>query len=72
MQAGYATLMKDITLLRKYSSRLSQMAKIQIGGDGRAGQQLTLLNLESREFKSIPWCTRIFQRANIWKRYWQR
>jgi len=53
-QAGYATLMKDITLLRKYSSHLSQVAKIQIGGDGRAGQQLTLLNLESVEFTTHP------------------
>ena len=52
--AGYATLMKDITLLRKYSSRLSQMAKIQIGGDGRQSQQLTLLNLESVEFTNHP------------------
>jgi hypothetical protein len=52
--AGYATLMKDITLLHKYSSRLSQMAKIQIGGDGRTGQQLTLLNLESAEFSHHP------------------
>ncbi len=49
-QAGYAPLMKDIALLRKYSSRLSQMAKLQDG----SGRQLTLLNLESREFKSHP------------------
>jgi len=49
-QAGYAPLMKDINLLRKYSSPLSQMAKMEDG----AGQQLTLLNLETREFKSHP------------------
>ena len=49
-RAGYAPLMKDIALLRKYSSRLSQMAKLQDG----SGRQLTLLNLESREFKSHP------------------
>jgi hypothetical protein len=54
VQNGYAPLMKDITLLRKYSSRLSQMAKIQIGSDGRTSQQLTLLNLETREFKYHP------------------
>ncbi len=54
VQAGYSTLMKDIQLLRKYSSRLSQMAKVQIGGDGRPSQQLTLLNLETREFKYHP------------------
>ena len=50
VQAGYATLMKDIALLRKYSSRLSQMAKFENG----AGEQLTLLNLETREFKHHP------------------
>jgi hypothetical protein len=50
VQAGYAPLMKDINLLRKYSSPLSQMAKIEDG----AGHQLTLLNLETREFKSHP------------------
>ncbi len=54
VHAGYATLMKDITLLRKYSTRLSQMAKIEIGGDGRPGRQLTLLNLETREFAYHP------------------
>jgi hypothetical protein len=50
VQAGYAPLMKDINLLRKYSSPLSQMAKMEDG----AGRQLTLLNLETREFKSHP------------------
>ncbi len=50
VHAGYATLMKDIRLLRKYSSRLSQMAKFRNG----QGEQLTLLNLETREFKYHP------------------
>ncbi len=50
VQSGYATLMKDIQLLRKYSSRLSQTISVKNG----AGQQLTLLNLESREFKYHP------------------
>jgi hypothetical protein len=50
VQAGYTPLMKDINLLRKYSSPLSQMVKVENG----AGQQLTLLNLETREFKSHP------------------
>jgi len=50
VQAGYATLMKDIQLLRKYSSRLVQAAKFENG----AGEQLTLLNLETREFKYHP------------------
>lgn len=50
VRAGYATLMKDIQLLRKYSSPLSQMAKFE----NAKGEQLTLLNLETREFKSHP------------------
>ncbi len=50
VRAGYATLMKDIQLLRKYSSPLSQMAKFE----NAQGEQLTLLNLETREFKSHP------------------
>ena len=50
VQAGYATLMKDIQLLRKYSSKLNQMAKFENG----KGEQLTLLNLETREFKYHP------------------
>ncbi len=46
---GYATLMKDINLLRKYSSPLSQVARLET----QRGQ-LTLLNLENREFKYHP------------------
>jgi hypothetical protein len=42
---GYQTLMKDIQLLRKHSSHLSQMAKWGVGPN-----QLTLLNLENTEF----------------------
>jgi uncharacterized protein len=55
VQAGYAPLMKEINLLRKYSSPLSQSAKFQIGlFDNINSSQLTLLNLETREFKSHP------------------
>jgi len=50
VQAGYAPLMKDINLLRRYSSPLSQMAKLE----DDTGHQLTLVNLETREFKSHP------------------
>lgn len=59
VQAGYATLMKDITLLRKYSSRFSQMAKFENG----KGEQLTLLNLESIEFKHHPVVHEDFSRS---------
>ncbi len=64
VKAGYATLMKDIQLLRKYSSRLSQMAKVRIGGDGRPSQQLTLLNLETSEFKYHPVIHEDFAKSN--------
>jgi len=46
---SFATLMKDITLLRKYGTPLKQMAKIKKGN-----QQLTLLNLEDKEFYYHP------------------
>ncbi len=46
---GYKTLMKDIQLLRKHSSNLSQMAKWGIGPN-----QLILLNLENKEFDTHP------------------
>jgi hypothetical protein len=47
---SFNTLMKDITLLRKYYTPVSQMAKIQLGSK----EQLTLLNLETKEFKWHP------------------
>ena len=42
--------MNEIKLLRKYTSPLSQMAKFEDG----AGRQLTLFNIETKEFKSHP------------------
>ncbi len=47
--SGYAPLIKDIKLLRKYFSQLSQTATL-----GTSAGQLTLLNLETIEFKSHP------------------
>lgn len=49
VQSGYAPLMKEIRILRKYASPLSQMVSIQKGGE-----QLTLLNLEDVEFRAHP------------------
>ena len=78
VQAGYFTLMKDIQLLRKHSSRLSQMVKLRQEGlfDGNNGSQissvagantgareLTLLNLESKEFKYHPVVHEDFSRS---------
>jgi hypothetical protein len=49
VRGNYVSLMKDVEILRKHSSHLSQMIKIQ-----QEGRQLTLLNLESKEFKWHP------------------
>jgi hypothetical protein len=46
---SFNTLMKDITLLRKYSTPVSQMVKLANGKE-----QLTLLNLENKEFVWHP------------------
>lgn len=46
---GYAPLMKDISILRRHSSKLSQMYKLET----QRGQ-LTLLNLETVEFRDHP------------------
>ncbi len=60
VRTGYRTLMKDIELLRKHSSRLSHM----IAARSRAtGEQLTLLKLEDTEFKRHPVVTEDFSRS---------
>jgi len=64
---GYQTLMKDIQLLRKHSSHLSQMAKLGIGSN-----QLTLLNLENKEFDTHPVINEDFSKSKylekiLWK-----
>jgi len=47
---SFGTLMKDITLLRKHFSPLSHMVSL---GDSE-GKQLTLLELENKEFRTHP------------------
>lgn len=49
IRSGYHSVMKDVKLLRKHSSPLSRMVSII---DGK--EQLTLLDLEGREFKHHP------------------
>ena len=49
VQGTYNELMKDIQILRKHSSSLSQMISLK-----SPKGQLTLLNLENREFKYHP------------------
>jgi len=71
---SFNTLMKDITLLRKYYTPVSQMAKFQTGKESRLQSnrgstmaspsgQLTLLNLETKEFKWHPVVTEDFSKS---------
>jgi hypothetical protein len=63
----YYNLMKDIQILRRHSSHLSQMVSMNINKD-----QLTLLNLEPREFKTHPVMTENFARSKyLDKILWQ-
>jgi len=55
---GYHALIKDINLVRKYSSPLSQMASVKFGQ-----QRLTLLNLENKEFDYHPVVTENFSKS---------
>lgn len=66
-QGKYFNLMKDIQVLRRHSSHLSQMVSVKVNKD-----QLTLLNLEHREFKTHPVMTEDFARSKyldkiLWK-----
>jgi hypothetical protein len=62
VNAGYFSLMKDIQLLRKHASRLSQMLKLRQESLFGA-QEITLLNLESREFRYHPVIREDFSRS---------
>lgn len=52
---GYANLKKDIRIIRKHSSPLSQMATLECNG-----RKLTLLNVENTEFHRHPVLTEDF------------
>ncbi len=58
VRAGYAPLMKEIRILRKYASPLSQMVSME-----RGSEQLTLLNLEDVEFRAHPVIFENFSRS---------
>ncbi|MBD3360833.1 DUF763 domain-containing protein [Candidatus Peregrinibacteria bacterium] len=49
ISSGYKTIMKDVQLLRKYSSNLSKTISMKVNED-----QLTLLELENTEFHYHP------------------
>lgn len=61
VDGGYRSLMNDIQVLRRHSSRLSQMIAVRRAGgifetdsDSDGTPELTLLNLENVEFRSHP------------------
>jgi hypothetical protein len=63
----FGALMKDINILRKYSTPVSQMIKV-----GHGPRQLTLLNLEDKEFYWHPAVTEDFSKSKylekiLWK-----
>lgn len=65
---NYQGLMKDIQILRRHSSDLSQMVALKLKG----GEQLTLLNLENREFKYHPVVNEDFNKSKyLEKILWQ-
>lgn len=65
--SGYDTVMKDIQLLRKHSSKLSRMVALKSGDE-----QLTLLNLEGTEFKSHPVVSEDFTKSRYLEKILQR
>lgn len=68
VQGNYRTLMKDVQILRKHSSGLSQMMVTKNKND----RQLTLLNLENKEFKWHPVAAENFNKSKyLEKILWQ-
>jgi hypothetical protein len=65
---SFNTLMKDIQLLRKYYTPLSQMMEVSAGGQ----QRLKFLNLENKEFKWHPVVNEDFTKSKyLEKILWQ-
>ena len=66
-EAGFGQLMKDFQLLEKYATPLNQMARFT---DGK--RQLTLLNLENKEFHYHPVVNENFAKSKyLQKILWQ-
>ncbi len=58
VRGGYQAVMKEITVLRKYCTPLSQTVTLKTGDE-----QLTLLNLETKEFTTHPVVEEDFSRS---------
>jgi hypothetical protein len=63
VQNNYQGLMKDIQIIRRYSSPLSQMVKLKTGQG-----ELTFLNLEKREFTRHPVIREDFSKSKYLER----
>lgn len=75
VRGGYVQLMKDVKLLRKYTSNLSQMVELQKGparhaSQGEAGgeQRLKLIGLADAEFAWHPAVTEDFSKSKYLER----
>lgn len=69
LRNSYEALMKDIRLLSRYSTPLSQMEEY---GDIKSGQKLKLINISHREFKTHPVAEEDFSKSKylakiLWK-----
>lgn len=64
---GYGALKKDIDILRKHSSALSKMVSLRLGKE-----QLTLLNLENKEFKYHPVISDDFSKSKYLEKILQK
>jgi len=63
VNGNYDSLMKDISILRKHSSDLSQMVSLRV-----KKEKVTLLNLESKEFRWHPVVAEDFSRSKYLER----
>lgn len=61
MGSNAVTIQKDIQILRKHASKLSQMISFSAEGGRMDGDQMTFLNLENTEFK-----THLVIEENFW------
>ena len=59
VSTNFGSVMKEVTLLRRYSSDLSRMVSAKVGQD-----QLTLLELSDRDFKSHPVVSEDFSKSH--------
>ncbi|MBI2034329.1 MAG: DUF763 domain-containing protein [Candidatus Levybacteria bacterium] len=73
--AGYQSVIKDIQILRKHSSKLSRMISLQTASDAadsKRSEQLTLLELDDTEFYSHPVISEDFTKSKYLEKILQR